>query len=201
MKKALSLASAAALALSLAACGPKAENKVDAAANATEGAIAAAGSATANAADAVAAAVTPTPTGQAFVDKAAGSDAFEIAAAKLALTNGASARVKSFANDMIKAHSDSTASVKAAAASASPAITPNPTLTEDQNEDLAELGKLKGADFDKAYIEGQEEAHEDALALMRNYAKDGDIATLKAAAGAIAPVVSKHLDMIRAMEK
>jgi len=201
MTKALSLASAAALALSLAACGPKAENKIDAAANATSDAMAAAGSATANAADAIADAVTPTPSGQEFADKAAKSDAFEIAVAKLAQKEATSTDVKKFAADMIKAHTDSTAKVKAAAASASPAITPNPDLTEDQAEKLADLGKLKGADFDKAYIDGQVDAHEDALSLMQNYAKDGEVASLKAAAGDIAPVVQKHLDMAKALNK
>ncbi len=158
------------------------------------------GNSASNAAGAVGDALSPAPSGQSFADTAAKSDAFEIAAAKLALTNASSPKVKAFANDMIKAHTGSTAKIKAAAAKASPAITPDPTLTGEQNDDLADLGKLKGADFDKAYIDGQIDAHDDALELMQNFAKDGDVAPLKEAAGEIAPVVKGHLDMAKGLE-
>jgi putative membrane protein len=198
--KYLASVATAALALSLAACGPKAEQATDNAVNATGDAVTDLGNATSNALDAAGDALQPTPSGQTFADTAAKSDAFEIAAAKLAKTNASSAKVKAFADDMIKAHTGSTAKIKAAAAKASPAITPDPTLTGEQNDDLAELGKLKGADFDKAYIDGQIDAHDDALELMENFAKDGDVPSLKTAAGEIAPVVKTHLDMAKALE-
>ena len=169
--------------------------------NTTSGAIDAAGNATSNALDAAGNALAPTPTGQAFADKAAKSDAFEIAAAKLAKTNAESADVKKFAATMIDAHTGSTAKIKAAAAKATPAIKPDPTLTSDQQSKLDDLGKLKGADFDKAYIDGQISAHEDALSLMKDYAANGDTPSLKTAAGEIAPVVQKHLDMAKALKK
>ena len=169
--------------------------------NTTSGAIDAAGNATSNALDAAGNALAPTPTGQDFADKAAKSDAFEIAAAKLAKTNAESADVKKFAATMIDAHTGSTAKIKAAAAKASPAIKPDPTLTSDQQSKLDDLGKLKGADFDKAYIDGQISAHEDALPLMKDYAANGDTPSLKTAAGEIAPVVQKHLDMAKALKK
>jgi putative membrane protein len=169
--------------------------------NTTGGAIDAAGNATSNALDAAGNALAPTPTGQDFADKAAKSDAFEIAAAKLARTNAESADVKKFAATMIDAHTGSTAKIKAAAAKASPAIKPDPTLTSDQQSKLDDLGKLKGADFDKAYIDGQISAHEDALSLMKDYAANGDTPSLKTAAGEIAPVVQKHLDMAKALKK
>ena len=169
--------------------------------NTTSGAIDAAGNATSNALDAAGNALAPTPTGQDFADKAAKSDAFEIAAAKLAKTNAESADVKKFAATMIDAHTGSTAKIKAAAAKATPAIKPDPTLTSDQQSKLDDLGKLKGADFDKAYIDGQISAHEDALSLMKDYAANGDTPSLKTAAGEIAPVVQKHLDMVKALKK
>ena len=63
------------------------------------------------------------------------------------------------------------------------------------------LKPLKGKDFDKAYIDGQVSAHEDALSLMKGYADKGDTPSLKTAAGEIAPVVQKHLDMVKALKK
>ena len=163
--------------------------------NTTSNAVDTATSATGNALDAAGNALNPTPTGQEFADKAAKSDAFEIAAAKLAKTNAESADVKKFAATMIEAHTGSTAKIKAAAAKATPAIKP------DQQSKLDDLGMLKGADFDKAYIDGQVSAHEDALSLMKGYAASGDTPSLKATAGEIAPVVQKHLDMAKALKK
>jgi putative membrane protein len=145
-------------------------------------------------------AVTPTPTGQEFADKAAKSDAFEIAAAKLAKKNAASADIKSFAAMMITDHTGSTAKIKKAASAADPAITPNPTLTDEQNQELAKLGTLTGADFDKEYARQQVDAHDTALALMTLYADHGDVPTLKAAAGEIKPMVQMHLDKIKEIQ-
>jgi putative membrane protein len=201
--------SAIALIAALGACSQKSQDTTTNAVtdigsdvgNTTSGAIDTAGNVTGNALDAAGNALNPTPTGQEFADKAAKSDAFEIAAAKLAKTNAASADVKTFAATMIEAHTGSTAKIKAAAAKATPAIKPDPTLTSDLQSKLDDLGKLKGADFDKAYIDGQVSAHEDALSLMKGYAGNGDTPSLKAAAGEIAPVVQKHLDMARALKK
>lgn len=195
------IASTAALALSLAGCGKKAEQTADSVANSAAQTADTAGAMASNAMVDVQQAMTATPTGQDFADKAAKSDAFEIAAAKIAQTNASSQAVKDFAAEMIKAHTESTAKIKAAAAAASPAITPNATLTNDQNEDLAELGAKKGAAFDEAYIDDQVDAHQDALVLMRDYAEHGDTASLKTAAGQIAPVVQKHLDHAKSLDK
>ncbi len=141
-----------------------------------------------------------TPSAQQFADLAAKSDTFEIAAARLAQTNGASAAVKAFAAKMIAAHTESTAKIKKAAAAARPAITPDSTLPgSDYPTRLADLGKLKGADFDKAYVAGQVDAHNQALSLLQLYADNGDAPTLKAAAGEIIPVVKDHLVMVRAL--
>jgi putative membrane protein len=201
MYKHFLIASTAAMALSLAACGPKAEQAANSAMNTADATADSAGAMASNAMVDIEQAVTPTPTGVEFADKAAKSDAYEIAAAKLAVTNASSQAVKDFAAEMIKAHTDSTAKIKAAAAKASPAITPDATLTSDQNDDLAELAKKKGAEFDEEYIDDQVDAHQTALAMMRDYAEKGDTPSLKAAAGEIAPVVQKHLDHAKSLDK
>ncbi|MBT2245984.1 DUF4142 domain-containing protein [Sphingobium sp. BHU LFT2] len=187
--------------LALGACSPKAEQKADNALNDTGAAVSGVLNSTDNVIDNAQQALTTTPTGQEFADAAAKSDAFEIEAAKLAATNAQSPAVKEFAKMMVAAHTESTAKIKAAAKAASPAIAPNATLTEDQADDLAELKALKGAEFDKEYMDGQADAHEDALELMRKYAADGTVASLKQAAGEIAPIVEKHLSKARALDK
>lgn len=186
-----------ALVLALAACGSKTDTTAGTNATTVDSSTATTDDTgmTANSGGAVAAA---TPA-QAFADKAAKSDAFEIAAARLAETNASSAAVKDFAKKMIAAHTDSTAKIKQAAAGAAPAITPDATLSDDQTQKLADLGKLKGKDFDTAYAAGQVAAHQEALTLMTDYAANGDAPSLKAAAGAIAPVVKDHLVMARGL--
>lgn len=201
MKNHVWISIAAGTALGLSACGPKAEQKADNALNDTEAAVSDAANSTGNAIDNAGQALKPTPTGQEFADTAAKSDAFEIEAANLAATNSESPQVKAFAKMMIAAHRESTTKIKAAAKEASPTILPNADLAQDQNEDLVKLKALKGAAFDKEYVDGQIEAHEDALQLMRNYAADGTVATLKTAAGEIAPIVDKHLASAKALDK
>lgn len=174
-----------------------AEQRADNAAAAVEAAADATGDRIENATENTITALTPTPSAAEFVNTAAKSDAFEIAAAKLAEKNAASPEVKAFAAQMISAHTDSTAKIKAAASKANPAITPDATLTKDQAEDLADLGKLSGTRFDDEYIDGQVDAHEEALRLMRSYASDGDNAGLKAVAAEVAPVVEGHLAKAR----
>ncbi|MES2494949.1 MAG: DUF4142 domain-containing protein [Pseudomonadota bacterium] len=201
MNKFLLIASASVLSLSLTACGAKTEQTLDNAANSAGAAAESADAMASNAMVDVKQAVSATPTAQEFVNRAGASDAFEIAAAKLAATNGSSQAVKTFAAEMITAHTDSTAKIKAAAASATPAITPDATMTSDQQDDLAELAGKKGADFDEAYIDEQVDAHQDALAMLRDYAEKGDTPSLKAAAGELAPIVQKHLDHAKSLDK
>lgn len=67
------------------------------------------------------------------------SDTFEIESSKLAATRAQSAKVKRFAEEMIKAHTASTAKLKTAAAAASPALTPVPRLSPAQQQTLDAL--------------------------------------------------------------
>lgn len=201
MTKLISIASASILSLSLASCGQQAQNTAESATNSAMQTADAAGAVASNAMVDVQQAVTPTPSGQEFADRAAKSDAFEIAAAKIAQASATSQAVKDFAAEMIKAHTESSAKIKAAGAAVNPAITPNATLTDEQNEDLAELRAKKGAEFDEQYINGQVDAHQTALALMRDYAQHGDTPSLKTAAGEIAAVVQRHLDHAKTLDK
>ena len=206
MYRSLALVSVAALSMSLAGCHKKAapEPASDSSAmnattadTSTDNATAADGNmADANMSASAAPAAAPM-TGQAFANAAAASDAFEIASSKLAETKGKSKDVKSFAAEMIKDHTESTAKIKKAAAAASPAIKPDPTLSTGQQAMLAALGKLSGDDFDKQFATDQVDGHHMALAAMQGYAASGDVPSLKAAAGEIAPIVSGHLDMAK----
>ena len=138
--------------------------------------------------------------GQAFANAAAASDAFEIATSKLALTTSKSKAIKAFAQKMIDAHTDSTAKLKTAAASASPAITPDPTLNAEQQATLDSLKSATGAAFDQAYVTGQTSGHQKTLDTLRAYGSTGDVPSLKSFATTLTPIVAAHLNMAKALK-
>lgn len=139
--------------------------------------------------------------GQIFANKAAASDKFEIEASKLAEINGASTAVKKFAQAMIKGHTESTVKLNAAAGEASPVILLDPTLSPVQQQTLESLKGKTGADFDSAYAAAQVQAHEEALGLLRAYAMDGDVPSLKSFAAGLVPIVTGHLNMAKELKK
>jgi len=150
--------------------------------------------------DDVATSATPAASaGQAFADTAAASDAFEIQTSQLAATKAKSAKVKSFAEQMIKAHTDSTAKLKAAAASAAPAITPAPKMTAMQQQTLDNLSSKSGAEFDTAYAKAQVDGHQMTLDALKAYSATGDVPTLKTFATNMVPIVTAHLNMAKGL--
>jgi putative membrane protein len=135
--------------------------------------------------------------GQAFANKAASSDAFEIATSKLAADKSKAPAIQSFAKEMVAAHTDSTVKLKAAASSATPAITPDPMLSPEQQAKLSTLQAKSGAEFDTAYAAEQVTAHQMMLDALRDYAATGDVPELKAFATGLTPIVAHHLDMAK----
>lgn len=177
--------------LALAACGPKATSETNTTTVSTD--------VNATATDTNVAATAPSP-GQAFANAAASSDAFEIATSKLALTASKSASIKTFAQKMVDAHTGSTAKLKAAGASASPPITPDPTLSPDQQQQLDGMKGISGVDFDNAYVDAQTAGHQKTLDALKAYSATGDVAPLKAFATGLIPTVTAHLNMAKALK-
>lgn len=141
----------------------------------------------------------PASAGQAFADTAGASDYYEVEAGKLAQEKATSQALKDFGGMMVKGHTDSTEKLKAAGAKANPAIMPNPALSAEQEANLAALRTAEGAAFDTAYKTQQVVAHEKTLAVMTDYASNGDVPELKAFASATSKVVKMHLDKIKGM--
>ena len=145
------------------------------------------------------AAVSPL-TAQGFANAAAASDRFEIESSKLAQTAASSAAVKKFADQMIKAHTDSTAKLKSTVSGMSPPITPDDTLTAEQQSTLDSLKGQNGAAFDSAYAAAQTTAHQKTLDTLKNYSASGDNAQLKSLADGLIPTVTAHLNMAKGLK-
>jgi putative membrane protein len=175
-------------ALCLAGCGKKEEP----AAEATTASPAADGMGAASPAPAAS-------PGQAFADAAAASDMFEMESSRLAETKASSPKIKAFAGQMVKAHTDSTAKLKAAAAQASPAITPAPQMTAQQQQTLEALRAASGPAFDQAYKDAQVNAHQMTLDTLKGYAANGDAPALKSFAAELTPIVTAHLNMAKGL--
>ncbi|WP_425437340.1 DUF4142 domain-containing protein [Novosphingobium guangzhouense] len=136
---------------------------------------------------------------QVFANIAAASDMFEIETSKLAAEKAQSAKVKTFAEQMIKAHTESTKKLTAAAAAATPPITLAPRMTAAQDAQLADLRSKTGAAFDEAYAKAQVSAHQATLDALKGYAAGGDQASLKTFATELVPTVTAHLNMAKAL--
>jgi putative membrane protein len=139
-------------------------------------------------------------TAQGFANSAAASDRFEIESSKLAATAGQSSALKSYAAKMITAHEGSTAKLKTALAGLTPAVTPDDTLSADQQASLNSLKAETGANFDAAYKAAQVDAHQKALDLLNNYAASGDNDALKTFAKGLSPTVAAHLNMAKGLK-
>jgi putative membrane protein len=133
-----------------------------------------------------------------YVAKAGASDLYEIQSSQLAQQKGASDAVRRFAAMMIEHHTMTTQQVTAAARAAG--MTPQPPALEPHQQTMiAELQGLSGAAFDAAYVRQQRTAHDMALALHSNYAKDGDTRELRATADKAVPIIRRHIEQLRSM--
>ena len=188
MTRHLLIAGVAVAALSLAACGQKTE---------TKGAATPAEQAATPDANPAATVITPSNEAAApdFVAKAAASDMFEVEAAKLAQTKAKNPGVKKFADEMVTAHTKSTADLKKAIADSGQTLALPTALPKDLQDKLSDLGKAEN--FDKAYMDSQVDAHQAALDVLQRYAQDGDVPVIKAFAAATAPTVQQHLEKAR----
>ncbi len=144
------------------------------------------------------AATAETPSKSEFVGKAGASDIFEIDSARLMVTSS-NPSIKAFATQMITDHSKSTKMVQSAARLDHVALK-KPSMSVGQRTDLTALKAVPaGKTKDDLYVKQQKAAHDDAHALMEDYAANGTGRHLKAAAGKIAPVVEKHQSMLSSM--
>jgi len=133
-----------------------------------------------------------------FVAMAGASDLYEIQSSQIALQKSQNPQVREFAQMMIAHHTQTTQQVTAAARAAG-MNPPPPQLMPMQANMIARLQPLSGAAFDRMYIMQQRRAHEMALALHTNYARNGDTAQLRTAASTAAPIVQQHLDRVRTL--
>ena len=186
-------APALALALTLGGCGKKTDDTAINNMSTMNGTIEGMGNSAAST-------MPMTSPAQTFANAAAASAMFEVESSKLALSQSSSASVKKFADMMVKAHTESTEKLKAAAASATPPIVPAAALTAEQQTTMDKLKGTSGSAFDTAYVEAQVDGHQKTLDTLRAYSTSGDVAALKSFAGEMVPVVTAHLNLAKGLK-
>jgi putative membrane protein len=133
-----------------------------------------------------------------FVQRAAASDSFEIQTGNLALQKSTMTEVREFAQEIINDHTASSQELMSLAQQKN--IQMPTTLPEDKQNKVNRLSGLSGTEFDKAFSDEQEEAHEEAVELYEQAAEDLEDADLRAFAQRTLPVLRMHLEHARTLD-
>ncbi|MXV52161.1 DUF4142 domain-containing protein [Pedobacter sp. HMF7647] len=131
-----------------------------------------------------------------FMDKVAVAGMTEIELGKYAQENGKSSRVKNFGAMMVADHTKAANELGALAKNKEVQL---PTTVDAEHKSHIDmLEKMKGADFDKQYIEMMVKGHQDVVDLLNKGTQNRD-ADVKAFAAKTLPVVQTHLDSAKAI--
>lgn len=132
--------------------------------------------------------------GATFLRKAAVGGIMEVEAAKIAQKSASSQQVKDFAAKMLEDHTKANTELKAFSVKKK-VITPDALPAEDQIH-LDEMKKLKGAEFDKHYMEMMVTDHEKTVALFKEGVANKDLGLKEWATKTLA-VIEKHDEMAK----
>jgi putative membrane protein len=136
----------------------------------------------------------------AYIVKAGAGDLYEIQSSELAARRARQPAVRRFAQMLVADHNRSTREIMAAARASGLSPSP-PMLDPNQRRMMRELERAPAARFDRIYLQQQIPAHQQALALHRDYARRGDRPALRRVTTAIVPVVQGHLTHARQLAR
>ncbi len=137
------------------------------------------------------------PSAADFATKASVGNTFEVDESQLALKQASSTKVKAFARMMIADHTKAEKKLQAAAKTSGANVAMS--LDDPHQAMVTALQGKTGADFDKAYVADQVQAHTETAALLTDYKKSGTDAKLKAWTTATLPAVEMHLKKVQAL--
>jgi putative membrane protein len=132
-----------------------------------------------------------------FAKKIALSDMLEIQSSQLALSRSPDGDTKPFAEKMVKDHTQTSVELKSLVDKGKVKVQLPTALDAEHLKKLDELKAKSGKDFDTAYDRMQLQAHEEAVSLFEQYARNGDNAELKAWAEKTLPHLREHLGMAK----
>lgn len=146
------------------------------------------------------AAAGPGMTDQQFVDFAAQTDMVEANLGQFVQNAGSSDSVKDFGQMMVTDHTKDYGQLNDVARQAS--LTVPDAIDKEHNKQMIDpFQKLKGAALDHRYAQEMVAGHTKALAMYKKEAESAQNPALKTYAEQAVPVLEKHLDAAKAMEK
>lgn len=134
-----------------------------------------------------------------YLQIAGESDVYEVTASQIALQRAQAPEVRGFAAMMIAHHSETT-NATLAASKAADIVPPPAVLGQGTRAQIDALLAAPPAAFDQLYLQQQLAAHEQALAVQSAYAEFGDKQPLRTAAKAAIPIITRHLERVRALQ-
>jgi len=130
-----------------------------------------------------------------FYKKAAEGGIAEVQMGKLAQTKTSNASVKDFGALMVTDHTAANEKLQALAAKKSIKLPTSPSVGEMASETKLEV--LSGTTFDKAYIKGMVQDHQEDIKEFQTEASSGQDPDAKAYAAATLPTLKAHLKKIQ----
>lgn len=132
---------------------------------------------------------------ESFYKKAAEGGMAEVELGKLAQQKGQSPAVKEFGAMMVKDHSAANEKLKVIAAQKGVELPSSPSMAQKATKTKLEV--LSGDTFDKSYVKGMVEDHEEDIKEFEKEASSGKDPDAKAFAAATLPTLREHLTHIR----
>jgi putative membrane protein len=126
-----------------------------------------------------------------FLQKSVVAGNAEVQFGKLAARNATSDRVREFAERMVKDHTNANKQLAEHARSLKVGVVAG--LEKDRRAEYSKLSKMKGSDFDRAYMKDMVKDHEKAVKLFKTYSKEGKHEGLRTFAKKTLPTLEKHL--------
>ena len=130
-----------------------------------------------------------------FVVEAASGGMMEVELGKHAATHAASDRVKDFGRRMVEDHGKANDELKQVSQRES--ITLPATMSKRDRQEVDRLTKLRGAAFDRAYMEAMVADHEKDVAKFREQSRAAEDPDVKDFATRTLPTLESHLEMAR----
>lgn len=134
-----------------------------------------------------------------FAKEAAIGGMAEVELGKLAQQKASSDAVKQFGQKMVDDHSKANEELKAAATKDGIEL---PTELDKKHQKMIDkLGKLSGAEFDKAYVKAMLKDHKKDVSEFQDEANKGTMSGIKEFAQKTLPTLEQHLDTVKDLNK
>lgn len=133
-----------------------------------------------------------------FAEHAMAGGSMEVQLGKMATERAQSQAVKDFGQRMATDHGKANQQLSQIASSAG--VAPPKELPRDQRKTVDKLSKLKGAEFDRAYMSAMVDDHKKDINEFRKQADKGENAELKSFAQQTLPTLQEHLTLAQDTE-